>query len=93
MKLKKILCAVLALAMLAGCASAFVGCGKKQVAEKQVVDHVYRATYLERPKDLNYVQRMFVEGEYVYMYGEHYDRETYESEMRLWYNLRRGVIF
>ena len=46
MKLKKILCAALALAMLAGCASSFVGCGKKQVAEKQVVDHVYRATYL-----------------------------------------------
>mgnify|MGYP006932840644 CR=1 FL=1 len=83
MKLKKILCAVLALAMLAGCASSFVGCGKKQVAEKQVVDHVYRATYLERPKDLNYVQRMFVQDDYVYMYGEHYDRETYESEMRL----------
>jgi hypothetical protein len=83
MKLKKILCAVLALAMLAGCASSFAGCGKKQVAEKQVVDHVYRATYLERPKDLNYVQRMFVQDDYVYMYGEHYDRETYESEMRL----------
>ena len=83
MKLKKILCAVLALAMLAGCASSFVGCGKKQVAEKQVVDHVYRATYLERPKDLNYVQRMFVQDDYVYMYGEHYDQETYESEMRL----------
>ena len=83
MKLKKILCAALALAMLAGCASSFVGCGKKQVAEKQVVDHVYRATYLEQPQDINYVQRMFVQGEYVYMYGSYYDQETYESEMRL----------
>ena len=83
MKLKKILCAALAVAMLAGCASSFVGCGKKQVAEKQVVDHVYRATYLEQPQDINYVQRMFVQDGYVYMYGVYYDRETYESEMRL----------
>ena len=44
MKLKKILCAALAVVLLAGCASSFAGCGKKQVAEKQIVDHVYRAT-------------------------------------------------
>ena len=83
MKLKRILCAALALALLAGCAASFAGCGPKQVAEKQVVDHVYRATVLGKPEELNYVQRMFVRDGYIYMYGAHYDRETYESEMRL----------
>ena len=85
MKLKKILCAILAFALLAGCASAFAGCGKKQVAEKQVVDHVYRATYLKKPEGLSYIERLYyMDDDCIYMYGSHYDPETYESETRLY---------
>lgn len=83
MKLKRILSAALAALLLAGCASSFAGCGKKQVAEKQIVDHVYRATYLKKPEDISYIERLFVKDGSIYMYGTYYDRETYQSETRL----------
>lgn len=82
MKTKRILCAVLAVLMLAGCASSFAGCKKKPVAVKGIVENAYKVTTLEKPEDMNYTRHFFRSGDRIVLSFNYYNEETYESEMR-----------
>lgn len=84
MKLKRILSAALAVLMLAGCASAFSGCKKKQVAVKGIVENAYKVTTLEKPEDMNYTRYFFRAGDRVVMSYNYYNQETYESGQRIY---------
>lgn len=84
MNWKRIACAALAAVMAAGSASALAGCKKKQTAVKTVVDHVYRATFVEMPEELNYIQQLAVSGDKILAIGNYYDRTTYTREKRVY---------
>jgi len=84
MKLKRILSAALAVLMLAGCASAFSGCKKKQVAVKGIVENAYKVTELDKPEDMNYTRHFFRAGDRIVMSYNYYDEETYESGQKIY---------
>ena len=91
MKQYRILSAVLALVLLASLAASFSGCRKKQTVEKQIVDHVYRATTVEvegidpNSETSNFnIQQMYQTGDGVILTAYYWNRETYESSQRMY---------
>ena len=75
--MKRILSALLAGALLMGCASIFTSCGSKKPV-KVKADHVYRVTAISAGGENSWVNRLFTQnGKYYATIGET-DPETYE---------------
>lgn len=83
MKLKRMLSAALAALLLAGCATAFAGCSRTRMPEKETVDHVYRCTTISLPEEVEWIRDSYVQGDrIIILAGDVYDSDTGETMRR-----------